>query len=208
MDIDDAVALAAEHDGALADRIRFIYELDKLKTELRQTLLVDESRRENSAEHSWHLAMIAMVMAPHAKEPIDLERAMRILLVHDIVEIDAGDVDIYDYEARAAKEAEEIAAADRIFGLLPEPEATDLRALWDEYEERDTPEARFAYSCDRLQPFLMNLAIGGKSWTRRGVSGSEVKAINSKMADGLEGVWEIVERLIDRAVDEGTIVAD
>ncbi|MFT5201292.1 MAG: putative hydrolase of HD superfamily [Candidatus Aldehydirespiratoraceae bacterium] len=206
MDQNDAIALAALTDPALAQRISFIYEIDKLKTELRQSYLVDESRRENSAEHSWHLAMIAMVMAPHAKEPIDLERAIRILLVHDIVEIDAGDVDIYDYEARAAQEAAEIIAADRIFALLPEPEASELRALWDEYETRETPEARFAYSCDRLQPFLLNLAIGGKSWTRRGVKASEVKAINSKMADGLEGVWEIVETLIDQAVVEGTIL--
>ncbi|MDW3220557.1 MAG: HD domain-containing protein [Acidimicrobiales bacterium] len=206
MDQDDAVALAAEFDPELAERIRFIYELDKLKSELRQTLLADGSRRENSGEHSWHLAMLAMVMAPHAKEPLDIDRAIRILLVHDIVEIDAGDVDIYDYEARKAKEAEEIAAADRIFGLLPEPESSELRALWDEYEARETPEARFAYACDRLQPFLLNLAIGGESWTRRGVTGSEVKAINSKMADGLDGVWEVVEKLIDRAVDEGTIL--
>ncbi|GJM36980.1 MAG: phosphohydrolase [Acidimicrobiales bacterium] len=206
MDQHDAVALAAEFDTDLADRIRFVYELDKLKSELRQTLLADGSRRENSGEHSWHLAMLAMVMAPHAKEPIDLDRAIRILLVHDIVEIDAGDVDIYDYEARKAKEAEEVIAADRIFGLLPEPEASELRALWDEYEARETPEARFAYSCDRLQPFLLNLAIGGESWTRRGVSGSAVKAVNSKMVDGLDGVWEVVEKLIDRAVDEGTIL--
>lgn len=206
MDQNDAVALAAEQDQALADRIRFIYELDKLKSEYRQAFLIDESRRENSAEHSWHLAMVAMAMAPHAKEPIDLERVIRILLVHDIVEIDAGDVDIYDYEARQNKEVEEIAAADRIFALLPEPEATDLRALWDEYEARETPEAKFAYSCDRLQPFLLNLALGGKAWTKRGVTASEVKAVNSKMADGLDGVWEIVEQLIDRAVAEGTIV--
>lgn len=206
MDAESAIAHAAESDPTLADRIRFIYEIDRLKTELRQALLADGSRRENSAEHSWHLAMVAMVMAPHAKEPIDLERALRILLVHDIVEIDAGDVDIYDYEARKNKEAEEIAAADRIFALLPEPEAGELRALWDEYEARETPEARFAYSCDRLQPFLLNLAIGGSAWTRRGVTGSEVKAVNSTMADGLTGVWEIVESLIDQAVAEGTIV--
>lgn len=206
MDQTEAVAFAATHDEQLAARIRFIYEVDALKAELRQALLADGSRRENSAEHSWHLALIAMVMAPHAKEPIDLERAIRILLVHDIVEIDAGDVDIYDYEARKNKEAEEIAAADRIFALLPEPEASEMRGLWDEYEARETPEARFAYSCDRLQPFLLNLAIGGAAWTRRGVTASEVKAVNSKMADGLDGVWEIVESLIDQAVADGTIV--
>jgi putative hydrolases of HD superfamily len=208
MDQDDAVAMASARDADLGRRIRFIYEIDKLKSELRQALLADGSRRENSAEHSWHLAMVALTMAPHAKEPVDLERVIRILLVHDIVEIDAGDVDIYDYEARKAKEAEEIRAADRIFALLPEPEASELRALWEEYEARETPEARFAYSCDRLQPFLLNLGTGGRSWTRRGVKASDVKAVNSAMADGLDRVWDVVEELIDRAVEEGSIGED
>lgn len=205
MDQAGAIGRAAAFDEDLGRRIEFIYELDRLKNVLRQTLLVDGSRQENSAEHSWHLAMIAIVMAPHAKGDIDLAKVMKILLVHDIVEIDAGDVDIYDYEARKLKEAEEIEAADRIFGLLPEPEATELRAAWDEYEARETPEARFAYSCDRLQPFLLNLAIGGQSWTRRGVTADEVKEINGRMVDGLDGVWEYAESLIDQAVVEGTI---
>ena len=206
MDRHAAAELAAAADPELAARIRFIYEIDALKQELRQALLADGSRRENSAEHSWHLALVAIVMAPHAREPIDLDRVVRMLLVHDIVEIDAGDVDIYDYEARAAKHAHEVAAADRIFALLPDPEAAELRALWDEYEAGATPDARFAYACDRLQPFLLNLGTGGSAWTRRGVTGTEVKAVNSRMADGLDGVWEIVETLIDRAVEEGTIV--
>ena len=180
MDQAKAIERAAEFDEELGRRIEFIYELDRLKTVLRQTFLVDRTRHENSAEHSWHLAMIAIVMAPHARADIDLAKVMKILLVHDIVEIDAGDVDIYDYEARKSKEAEEIEAADRIFGLLPEPEATELRAAWDEYEARETPEAKFAYSCDRLQPFLLNLAIGGQSWSRRGVTADEVKAINGR----------------------------
>lgn len=207
MDHTDALDLVAAVDVELAARLRFVYEIDALKQQLRQALLVDGSRRENSAEHSWHLALVAMVMAPHAKEPIDLDRAIRILLVHDIVEIDAGDVDIYDYEARAAQEAAETAAADRIFGLLPEAEGAALRELWDEYEARSTPEARFAYACDRLQPFLLNLAIGGRAWAGRGVTGVEVKAINARMADGLDGIWEVVEALVDRAVAEGTIDA-
>ena len=205
MDAGAAISHAAASDPALGDRIRFVFEMDKLKTELRQTALADGSRRENSAEHSWHLAMVALAMAPHAREPIDLDRVIRILLVHDVVEIDAGDVDIYDYEARKQKEAEEIAAAERIFALLPEPQAGEVRALWDEYEARETPEARFAYSCDRLQPFLLNLGTGGVNWTARGVTGDEVKTINSSMADGLVGVWEVVESLIDQAVAEGTI---
>ncbi len=205
MDPDKAVNLAAQVDPDLADRIRFIYEIDRLKLVLRRNLLADATRNENSAEHSWHLAMVAMAMAPHAAEPVDIERVIRILLVHDIVEVDAGDVDIYDVEGRKAKEAEEIAAADRIFALLPEPQASELRALWDEYEARATPEARFAYACDRLQPLLLNLATGGATWHARGVTSSQVKAINGPLAEGLAGVWPVAERLIDESVADGSL---
>ena len=205
MDPDKAVKLAAEIDPDLADRLRLIYEIDRLKLVLRQTLLTDESRNENSAEHSWHLAMVAIAMVPHAAEPVDIERVIRILLVHDIVEVDAGDVDIYDVEGRKAKEAEEIAAADRIFALLPEPQGSELRELWDEYEARETPEARFAYACDRLQPLMLNLATGGSTWQARGVTSSQVKAINGALADGLAGVWPVAERLIDESVADGSL---
>ncbi|MEQ8841742.1 MAG: HD domain-containing protein [Acidimicrobiales bacterium] len=205
MDPDKAVRLAAEVDPDLADRLRFIYEIDRLKSVLRRNLLADASRNENSAEHSWHLAMVAIAMAPHAAEAVDIERVIRILLVHDIVEVDAGDVDIYDVEGRKAKEAEEIAAADRIFGLLPEPQGSELRALWDEYEARVTPEARFAYACDRLQPLMLNLATGGSTWHARGVTSSQVKAINGALAEGLSGVWPVAERLIDESVADGSL---
>jgi putative hydrolase of HD superfamily len=205
MDPDKAVTMAAEVDPDLAARLRFIYEIDRLKSVLRRNLLSDASRNENSAEHSWHLAMVAIAMAPHAAEPVDIERVIRILLVHDIVEVDAGDVDIYDVEARKAKEAEEVTAADRIFGLLPEPEGSELRALWDEYEARETPEARFAYACDRLQPLLLNLGTGGATWHARGVTSSQVKAINGALADGLAGVWPVAERLIDESVADGSL---
>ncbi len=205
MDPDTAVAMAREVDADLAGRMRFLFEIDRLKLVVRRNLLSDGSRNENSAEHSWHLAMVAMALAPHAKEPVDIERVIRILLVHDIVEVDAGDVDIYDVEGRKAKEAEEIAAADRIFALLPEPEATELRALWDEYEARETPEAKFAYACDRLQPLMLNLATGGSTWHARGVTSTQVKGINSALADGLDGIWPIAERLIDEAVADGSL---
>ncbi|MEZ5246994.1 MAG: HD domain-containing protein [Acidimicrobiales bacterium] len=205
MDPDKAVKMAAEVDPDLAARLRFIYEIDRLKSVLRRNLLSDASRNENSAEHSWHLAMVAMAMAPHAAEPVDIERVIRILLVHDIVEVDAGDVDIYDVEARKAKEVEEVEAADRIFGLLPEPEASELRSLWDEYEARATPEARFAYACDRLQPLMLNLGTGGATWHARGVTSSQVKAINGALADGLAGVWPVAERLIDESVADGSL---
>ncbi len=205
MDPKKATDIAMEIDPDLAGRLRFLYEIDQLKSVLRRNLLADASRNENSAEHSWHLAMVAMAMAPHAAEPVELERVIRILLVHDIVEVDAGDVDIYDVEGRKAKEAEEIQAADRIFALLPDPQASELRALWDEYEARATPEAKFAYACDRLQPLMLNLATGGSTWHARGVTSSQVKAINGPLAEGLSGVWPLAERLIDESVADGSL---
>ena len=205
MDADRALDLADDIDADVAARVRFVLELDRLKTVLRQTPLVDDSRLENSAEHSWHLAMVAMVMAPLAREPIDLDRVIRILLVHDIVEIDAGDVFIYDEEARRTKEAEERTAADRIFSLVPEPVGSELRALWDEYEARDTPEARFAYSCDRLQPLLLNLASGGGSWRTHDITADRVREINGPIRVGLPDVWAVADVLLDAAVDDGTL---
>lgn len=205
MDPETAIDIASTFDDDLAARLRFIYEIDALKSVLRRNRLADDSRHENSAEHSWHLAMVAITMAPHAAEPVDLERVIRMLLVHDIVEVDAGDVDIYDVEAREAKAAEEVAAAERIFGLLPEPSASELRALWDEYEARESPEARFAYACDRLQPLLLNLATGGSTWRARGVDSSQVKAINAALAEGLDGVWPAAEVMVDRAVADGIL---
>lgn len=205
MDADRALELADGLDADVAARMRFVLELDRLKNVLRQTPLADDSRPENSAEHSWHLAMVAMAMAPLASEPIDLDRVLKILLVHDVVEIDAGDVFIYDEEARRAKEIEEQAAADRIFALVPEPVATELRELWDEYESRATAEARFAYSCDRLQPLLLNLASGGGSWRTHDVTADRVRAINGPIEVGLPGVWAVADALLDAAVDDGTL---
>ncbi|MEM9202523.1 MAG: HD domain-containing protein [Actinomycetota bacterium] len=206
VDRDAALAIAAEHGDELASRLAFVYELDKLKTVLRQSMLIDDSRQENSAEHSWHLAMTAMTLAPLADEVIDVSRAIKILLVHDIVEIDAGDVFIYDDAQRAAAEAAEQAAAERIFGLLPAEQAAEFRGLWDEYEERSTPEGRFAYACDRLQPLLLNVAIGGGSWRRHGVTADRVKAINGAIDDGLSQVWAVAERFIDQAVADGQLL--
>ncbi len=207
MDAETALDVTAGVDTELAERLRFIFEIDKLKNVLRQTLLTDGSRQENSAEHSWHLAMTALTLAPLADEPIDLERVMKILLVHDIVEIDAGDVFIYDSEARAEAAVAEQAAADRLFGMLPEPEGGELRAAWDEYEARQTPEAVFAYACDRLQPLMLNLSTGGGSWRRHGIALDQVKQINGAMATGLSRVWVAVEAVLEAAVADGTLAA-
>ena len=205
MDAERALGVAEGIDEDIAARLRFILEIDRLKGVLRQTLLADSSRRENSAEHSWHLAMTAMALVPLARETIDLDRVIRILLVHDIVEIDAGDVFIYDVEARKAKQVEEQAAADRIFALVPDPVGTELRALWDEYEARETPEARFAYSCDRLQPLLLNLAGGGGSWAAHDLTVDRVRAVNSTIEWGLPDVWKVADALLDATVADGAL---
>ena len=197
MDRIRVLELAEEIDSEVAARLRFVYELDRLKDVLRQTLVLDGVRKENSAEHSWHVVMTALVMAPFADEDIDLERVLKILLVHDVVEIDAGDVFIYDEDARAAAEAAERAAADRIFGMIPDPDGAELRALWDEYEARATPEARFAYACDRLQPMLMNIGLGGGSWLEHGVDFERVRQVNGRIVDGSRRVWSVAEQLLE-----------
>lgn len=154
-------------EARLARPIEFICEADKLKRVRRRSYLFEEDRRENSAEHSWHVALMAMVLAEHADETVDRERVLRMMLVHDIVEIDAGDVPVYDVAARATKVTEEVRAADRLFGLLPDDIGAEMRALWDEYEAQESPEARFARAMDRLMPLLHNAwaAAGpGSSW--------------------------------------------
>ena len=160
-----------EHDSPECDsperdslerQIRFVLEADLLKTVARQSRLTDGSRQENSAEHSWHLALMALALGGHAPAGTDLARVMAMLVVHDLVEVDAGDLFLYsDSAAQARQEAAERAAANRIFALLPVPQAGAVRALWDEFEERRTPEARFARALDRLQPMLLNMQTGG-----------------------------------------------
>ena len=151
-------------------RQRFLREADQLKGVLRQSSILDGSRKENSAEHSWHLALMALVLGEYAPPGTDLNRVTAMLLIHDLVEIDAGDLFVYaDAAAQARQEAAEHAAADRIFALLPAAQGPGLRALWDEFEERRTPEARFARALDRLQPMLANYYLGGGTWQEHGV---------------------------------------
>ncbi len=201
-----ALSHAATHgDDDLAGRLHFLVELDALKAIMRRNLLVDGSRTENTAEHSWHLAMFAWVLAPYADEAIDLPRVMRMLLVHDVVEIDAGDTYIYDTDGAATKAAREEAAADRLFGLLPAPFGTELRALWEEYEARDTADARFAYAVDRMQPLLLNALSGGRSWQAHGVAADRVRAVNSPIGDASERLWAVASAILDDAVRDGRL---
>jgi putative hydrolase of HD superfamily len=187
----------------LDQQLGFVLEVDRLKGVLRQSLLRDGSRRENDAEHSWHLALMALVLAEHAAAPVELGRVLGMLVVHDIVEIDAGDTFVYDDAAQATKAQREEAAARRIFGLLPPAQGARLRGLWEEFEARETAEARFAAALDRLQPLLLNFHTGGATWRAHGVRRSQVIARNRSVAEGAPELWAYAARLIDEAVARG-----
>ncbi|MGF1597451.1 MAG: HD domain-containing protein [Acidimicrobiales bacterium] len=202
-------AIAAEVGGGeLAGRIGFLLEVDRLKSVVRRNLLVDGSRYENSAEHSWHLALLALVLAPYADAEVDVARAAAILLVHDLVEIDAGDTYIYDDEARTVKQEAEERAAERLFGLLPEGEGRLLAELWHEYEARETPTARFAYAMDRLQPVLLNAGSGGVSWVQNGIRHSQTVAVNGPIADAAPPLWDLARAVLDAAATADLLIDD
>ena len=187
----------------LERQIGFLLELDKAKSVFRQSYVSDGSRKENDAEHMWHLALCVLVLAEHAAEPIDVMRVLGMVLVHDIVEIDAGDTYIYDDVARATQAEREGRAADRLYGLLPEDQGRQLRALWEEFEARETPESRFAAAVDRLQPVLLNVATRGRAWQDHGMTADRVRAVNSKIELGSPALWEYVRDLLDDAVTRG-----
>lgn len=188
----------------LARQIDFLVEIDKLKNIVRQTWLTDQSRRENDAEHSWHLAVLAMLLTEYAKEPeLDLLRVLKMVLVHDLVEIDAGDTFAYDTIRAQDKADREQLAADRIFNILPPDQASEIRTLWEEFELRETPEARYAAALDRFQPILHNYYTQGKAWRHHGITSDQVIARNRHIADSAPALWAHVEQLIRDAVEKG-----
>ncbi len=190
----------------LRAQVRFILEVDKLKEVFRQTACTQSRRPENDAEHSWHLCLAAIVLAEHANDPrVDVLRVLKMLIVHDLVEIDAGDTFAYDSARMAGQHDREALAADRIFGMLPGDQAVEFRALWDEFEERATPEARFAAALDRFQPVLLNCSTEGAAWRRHGVTEDRVVARNSHIAEGSAALWEEAARLIGDAVKSGNL---
>ncbi len=189
----------------LEQQMKFILEVDKLKSIVRQNYLADGSRREGDADHSWHMALMCVLLKEYAKEEIDVMKTVTMLLIHDIVEIDAGDTYAYDLKANVSKNERELAAADRIFKLLPEDQAGELRSLWDEFEEGSTPEARFAATLDRLQPFLLNAASEGKSWREHGVSFSQVMKRNEVTPLGSESLWEYQYQQMKQQVEKGNL---
>lgn len=192
----------------LQRQLRFLSEIDRLKSVVRATGLMDGSRRENSAEHSWHLAMCAMVLAEHAPAAAAVSRALAMALIHDIVEIDAGDVFCYDEAAYAGKLEREWRAAERVFGLLPEDQGRELRELWEEFEAGESADARFAVALDRLQPLLQNHGCGGGTWRRHGITRERVERRMEPIRRGAPALWPFVVRVLDELETAGVFGAD
>lgn len=189
----------------LAQQLEFLVSVDQLKQVFRQTLLIADRRPENDAEHSWHLALMAVVLQEYAADDIDLGKVLTMHLIHDLVEIDAGDTFAYDEAAHTDKEDRERAAAQRIFGLLPDDQALRYRQLWEEFEARQTAEARYAAALDRLQPLFLNYHSEGAAWRRHGVRQHQVVARNEHIAEGAPALWEYARVLIENAVAEGKL---
>lgn len=187
----------------LIAQLDFLLELDKLKAILRKTRPKDFTRYENSAEHSWHVALMAMLLAEYAEPQVDVNRVVKMLLLHDIVEIDADDTFLYDEAAAVAKAGKEERAAERIFGLLPEAQKAEFIALWREYEDRETAEGRFAYAMDRLLPMLQNLANQGASWLENGVRFEQVIRKNLPINEAAPALWQYVRPRLEAAHTAG-----
>lgn len=192
----------------LEQQLSFIMELDKLKHIGRQTYLADGSRKENDAEHSWHLALMAFVLAEYANEPVDVCKTMKMVMLHDVIEIDAGDTYAYDSAGNATKRERELQAAERLYRLLPEDQAQEYRGLWDEFEAQETPEAKFANTLDKVQPLLLNHASGGRSWREHGVKESQVRKRNARTGEGSDALWEHAQALIEENVRNGNLSKD
>ncbi|BAZ32622.1 HD superfamily hydrolase [Cylindrospermum sp. NIES-4074] len=187
----------------LTQQIQFIIEIDRLKQVLRQTSLVGGSRRENSAEHSWHLAVMAIALAEYAPAGVDISHAMKMLLIHDLVEIDVGDIFCYDVQANQNKADLEAQAAIRLFGLLPTEQGEELRLLWQEFEARETPTARFAASLDRIQPLLHNQQNHGGTWLIYGITRDQAMKRMAPVETGMPELWPFVLQVIDDSVAAG-----
>jgi putative hydrolases of HD superfamily len=192
-----------ELDDRTTAQLAFLVEADRLKSVLRANPLVDGSRRENTAEHSWHIALMALVLADRSDEPVDLGHALALCLVHDLVEIDAGDTPPWDEAGRATKAEREAACADRLFALLPEDQATTFRGWWDEFEAATTPEARLARAVDSLAPLIVNHASGGLLWREKGRTEADVRARNARLEAWAPRLVPIVDALVDHAAAEG-----
>jgi putative hydrolase of HD superfamily len=190
-------------DARLRRQLTFLIEADRLKTVLRQSPLAAADRRENDAEHSWHLALMALVLAEHADGEIDVGRVISLVVVHDLVEIHAGDTPLYDEAMAADQQERETAAAELLFPLLPDDQAAAVRALWDEFEAEKTPEARFAKAVDRFEPLLLNWMARGGTWRTPGVTADDSRARKAVIANGSASLWRAGKELIDESERRG-----
>lgn len=194
-------------DPRLKQQIEFLIELDKLKSVLRRTILSHEARRENSGEHSWHVTMVALLFQEYANEKVDILKVMKMLLIHDVVEIDAGDVYIYDKQSNEGKVDREREAAERIFGLLPDDQRNELRDLWEEFEAKETMEAKYAGACDRIIPLLHNYYAKGHSWKEHDIEMTNVYEMNQVIEHGSKSLWEVAKDVIEASVKAGYLKA-
>ena len=192
----------------LEKQLAFILEADKSKQVFRPTYISDGSRKENDAEHSWHLALMCALLHEYANAPIDVAKTMTMVLIHDIIEIDAGDTYAYDDAGNETKRAREVKAADRLFGLLPDDQRKWLRGLWEEFEEGESAEARFALALDKIQPVLLNDATGGRSWQEHEVKASQILNRNQRTPGGSRELWDYIKGLIEKNIGLGRIQDD
>lgn len=192
----------------LEEQLQFILEVDKVKNIFRQTYLADGKRRENDAEHSWHLALMAVLLKEYAPGEVDLKRVLPMVLIHDLVEIDAGDTYAYDDAGAATKREREVKAADRIFGLLPTEQGSYFRELWEEFEAYESLEAKYAHMLDNSQPLFLNDATDGKSWAEHGVKKSQIYKRNAKTGEGAPAVWKKMQEIVEKHVQLGHIIDD
>ena len=189
----------------LDQQLKFVAEIDKMTQIFRRTMLIDGSRRENDAEHSWHIAVMALLFSDYVKEKPDLGRVVKMLVVHDLVEIYAGDTFAFDVEANKSKEENEIAAADKLFSQLPEEQGKEIRSLWEEFDEMKTPDSIYANCMDRVQPFLHNTLTEGATWVEGGVAKSQVEKRLAVVKENMPELWNWLEINIAEAIKKGWI---
>lgn len=192
-------------DERLKKQLDFALEIDKEKNILRQTHLSGHGRNENDAEHAWHMAIMAYLLREYSNEPVDITRVMLMCLIHDVVEIDAGDTYAYDEEGKKTQKAREEAAKERIYSLLPEDQKEELAAIFDEFEESKTPESKFAHAMDNLQPLMLNNSNDGGDWREHGVSGKQVYGRQSRTKEGSEKLYEVTDQIIKKHREKGNL---
>ena len=193
-------------DERLKKQLDFIIELDKMKSVYRQTILIDRSREETDAEHSWHIAVMALLLREYAAADVDIDRVVRMTLVHDLIEIYAGDTFAYDTGGNSTKEERERQAADKLFAMIDDDQAAEYRALWEEFDAMETPDAMFAAAVDRLQPLINNHMTDGHTWVKHGVKSDSVYKRMEPIKKAMPELWEFVENAVNNGLEKGLFI--